>query len=497
MPENPATRSVDIGLLRESAESTWPMPHGSRPWGPLSMVAVGAVLSIASWIFSMGGALSYWLPAKQGLLVLFGGILLALFFVTLAVVPVSVKYGLDTATSTVPQFGVRGTFLTTLFMWWVIVVFNALIMILLGGTAAKAMQLSGWIGDSAVTPVRIAISCVAVVITYLFVARGAKMVRDSSNWIAVALAALSVLILVITLVKFGWHDISTAKPSAPSGSKQLDFQLALEYMVVTSFTWWPYVGAMTRMGSNVSKGTHGVFWGLGVALCATTVSPYFAALVTGDPDPTGSLTKLSGVWFAWVSVFFLLLANVGCGIVAVYAGGVGLKALPLRWVKRMKWKVMAAIVLLPSAGLAFFPNWYLSHQATWFFLTGMAPVSFCAIQIVDYYFFRRKRIDLKAVFDESPQGAYAYWGGVNWVAVLSVGVGLAVYLLLLNPGTFAAHAGFKWVGASIPSLLSSGTVYAALTVLVTMPLKKGGYERKASAPRSAPVGELEPNPNEN
>ena len=35
---------------------------------------------------------------------------------------------------------------------------------------------------------------------------------------------------------------------------------------------------------------------------------------------------------------------------------------------------------------------------------------------------------------------------------------------------------FKWVSASIPSLIASAVVYAALTALVIKPLRKGGYE---------------------
>ena len=74
------------------------------------------------------------------------------------------------------------------------------------------------------------------------------------------------------------------------------------------------------------------------------------------------------------------------------------------------------------------------------------------------------------------------------VSVATV-VGFFVYWYLLDPVTYVSHNAtmFKWVSASIPSLISAGVVYAVLTALVIKPLRKGGYElAPAVVPTRAP-----------
>ena len=112
------------------------------------------------------------------------------------------------------------------------------------------------------------------------------------------------------------------------------------------------------------------------------------------------------------------------------------------------------------------------------YFLGLVFAPICGIQIVDYYFFRHQRIDMVSLFDYSAASRYNFWGGFNPAAFVATAVGFFVYWYLLDPVTYVSHNAtmFKWVSASIPSLISAGVVYAVLTALVIKPLRKGGYE---------------------
>ncbi len=81
-----------------------------------------------------------------------------------------------------------------------------------------------------------------------------------------------------------------------------------------------------------------------------------------------------------------------------------------------------------------------------------API--CAIQIVDYYFFRHQRLDMLSLFDYSPKGRYHFWGGFNPAAFIATAVGCLTYWYLLDPVTYVSHntTAFKWMSASMPTL---------------------------------------------
>ena len=45
----------------------------------------------------------------------------------------------------------------------------------------------------------------------------------------------------------------------------------------------------------------------------------YAGLATGDPDPSISFVKVTGLWMGIIAVIFIALANIGTAIVGVYA----------------------------------------------------------------------------------------------------------------------------------------------------------------------------------
>ena len=88
---------------------------------------------------------------------------------------------------------------------------------------------------------------------------------------------------------------------------------------------------------------------------------------------------------------------------------------------------------------AFLPNPFMDHNLTYMYFLGVVFAPICAIQIVDYYFFRHQRLDMLSLFDYSPKGRYHFWGGFNPAAFIATAAGCVTYWYLLDPVTYVSH----------------------------------------------------------
>jgi NCS1 family nucleobase:cation symporter-1 len=123
------------------------------------------------------------------------------------------------------------------------------------------------------------------------------------------------------------------------------------------------------------------------------------------------------------------------------------------------------------------PNWVFEHFGTLLAAAGVAFAPLCGIQIVDYYVLRRRKLDVRAIYTRSPDGAYHYWNGINPAAIIAQAIGCATYIYLLNPVTYESHGPYRFVTASLPAALAAAVIYAAVTKLVVIPAGWGGYRR--------------------
>jgi NCS1 family nucleobase:cation symporter-1 len=371
---------------------------------------------------------------------------------------------------------------------------NCILIILLGRSAANVLAAGGVIGEEWVYRVSVIVSLVTIAYVFYLVIGGADSIRNNSIWIAVAVVIAGLAVLVKLVTQYGWDGISAGVPAYASGDLHLDYTLGFEILVATVLSWWPYMGGIMRMSKSVKQALVPSMICLGMITGVIGLIGLYAGLATGDPDPSISFVKVAGLWMGIVAVAFIALANIGTAIVGVYATGIGLKQIP--WLQyRLTWKWTTAIVLAPVAFIAaFVPNWFMDNSLTYMYFLGLVFAPICGIQIVDYYFFRHQRLDMVSLFDYTPSSRYHFWGGVNPAAFAATAVGFFVYWYLLDPVTYVSHntAAFKWISASIPSLLSAAVVYAVLTALVVKPLRKGGYERVSARAPVPAVPAVEP-----
>lgn len=467
--------------IQMAAEGSWPIAPSERNWGVIGLFGVTLSAGIAAWSYAIGGAVSWYLTAGLGTIAMIAGALVGMYFTTVAAMPVSIKYGIDTIAASKPIYGFRGSAFAIFVQYASIIGWNCLLIILLGNAAAEVLAAGGLIGEDTKHIVQVVVSLATVVLSFWMVLGGADSVRDNSVWIAVAVAATGLIVLFMLIAQTGWDKIAAGVPAYDTGDLHLNYSLGFEILVATVLSWWPYMGGIMRMGKSVSQALLPAMICLGLITGLIGLIGLYASLATGVADPSVAFVQVTGLWMGIVAVIFIALANIGTAVVGVYATMIGLKQIPALQF-RLSWKIMAVITLGPVAVIcAFFADWFSANIVTFMYLLGVVFAPICGIQIVDYYVFRKQKLDVLSLYDDTAAGKYRFWGGVNWMAILATAFGMFVYWILLDPVTYENRLiigdinVFKYVTASIPSIVLSGAAYALLTRLVSIPMGKGGY----------------------
>ena len=81
------------------------------------------------------------------------------------------------------------------------------------------------------------------------------------------------------------------------------------------------------------------------------------------------------------------------------------------------------------------------------------------IQILDYYYFRKSHIDLRALYDVTGSSNMRYYGGGNWGGIAILAISTIIYIIILNPATWAYTPVFTKISAIIPSCLFALVAY--------------------------------------
>jgi NCS1 family nucleobase:cation symporter-1 len=193
---------------------------------------------------------------------------------------------------------------------------------------------------------------------------------------------------------------------------------------------------------------------------------------------------VGGNFLGAIALLFVIAANFGTATAGIYASTVGLKSVP--GLRKLSWNVALVLSLIPVMAIGvFLPQWFFDNFGTFLAYIGVFFAPMVGIQIMDYFGLRRQRISLRAIYDPSPRAPYAFWFGFNPAAILAMAAGVATYLFLLNPQTYAIREPFSFVGASLPSALVAALVYGLLTVALVRRAGRGGYP--GTEPDTGPI----------
>ena len=467
------------------AETAWPLLPGERTWRTRQLFVVLLVAASATWCYIIGEYVGYYLPLWPGALAMTAGAMIGMLLVTLAVVPASSRYGIDSIQAAVPQFGRNGWTLTVSLQYLSIIGWNSLLLIFFGKSFAEFLNAVGIGGsgiESWVVPIGTLVACAVV---FVILVRGATGLERVSAVLFFFIVGVGVFLIAMLLIKQG-GDLADAQPAYAS-AKRLDFQYGVEIGLVSLLSWWPYIGSMTRQAPSPRIAVMPSMLGMGLPVPVLSVVGLAGILVLETSDPAQWMTEVGGNFLGAIALLFVIAANFGTATAGIYASTVGLKSVP--GLGRLSWNVALALSLVPVMVIGVvLPDWFFDHFGTFLAYIGVFFAPLVGIQIVDYFGLRRQRISLRAIYDRSPDAPYAYWFGLNPAAVVAMAAGVVTYLYLLNPQTYVIREPFSFLGASLPAALVAAVVHAVLTVTLIRRAGRGGYRRTGAEADAQPVG---------
>lgn len=465
-------RAVE-GFSDNVEETALPLLQQERTWGRWDLLVVLAVAAAATWCYVIGEYVGYYLDLKMGIAAMTAGAMIGMLLVTLAVVPIATKFGIDSIKGSIPQFGNRGWVITVALQYISIIGWNSILLIFFAKSVRQLAATLGFVpadGGQWLVPVSTLVACAIVFFILRQGARGIEKVSKALFFVIVGLG----LWMIYELVTQQGAALVEAQPAYAADSRLWNYTTGIEIGIVSLLSWWPYIGAMVRVGSNAHKATLPAMLGMGFPVPILSIIGLAAILALQTSDPSGWLVQLGGPIYGVIALIFVIAANFGTAVIGVYASSLGVKQVP--GISELSWPKTVLVSVIPVALVgALIPELFFSSFGSFLAFIGVFFAPLCAIQITDYFFLRKQRVSIKAIYDGSQSSGYAYWGGVNIAAVLAMAAGFGTYWYLLHPLTYVSHWPYQFVTASLPTALVGGVVYYVLTKLLVQPAGKGGY----------------------
>lgn len=457
--------------VKEAQFSSMPLLKSERMYGMMDSIFANTGYGIATWCFLTGGLLASIVSFKMAIVTALAGNLIGTLLVAVAVSIISHKYGIDTYTSIGVFFGKIGMKI----VFAVFIVLNVGWVIILGSMCARSSNsLATALVGHTMSPMAITIcTLIAAAIMWFIVYKGPAALKIMNRIMVPGLVVCIIIMIVSLIVKTSWAQIWNAQALTPYEDNTINVLLSLELNIGAGISWWPGIGALGRLNKTKKSTMWGNMIGLAIMPVVVALLSAAAAYTVGSSDPTEWMIPLGGIGFGALALFFVILANLTSGSYAFYNTCLGLKN--YNFFANAKWLVVTVCFLVPVVILSFFQDFmYNNYQMLMNYSAAIfGPMSM--IQILDYYYFRRGHIDLRALYDTSQTSRMRYYGGGNWGGIVILVISVAIYILILDPATWEYAAIFSKTSAIIPSCLFALVFYFLYGKLLQKN-KVGGFE---------------------
>jgi NCS1 family nucleobase:cation symporter-1 len=466
-------------IEREALAGRLPVLSGERIYQSYgSFLWTCCAFSAATWAFLIGGYLPYVGDWRLGVMGYIVGLIIGMAIVTLASGIPSYKYGTDVIDTAKSSFGYRGVvvplagLLATLIGWSYVV--EAL-------TARGAANIAATITGAEITGnshehLVVGVALVTLLLVWVIACKGPKLFERLNSYIGPMHMLITVVMLGILIHKFGLSTLwSSQLPADQMLTKDpvQGFALAVEFGFSNAMTWWPVMGGLTRLVKHKKHIIGPSIIGVGIlgAAVVSTVAA-LAAISAGTYDPTVWMIAVGGKVFGSIVMTIVLMANIATMVIMIYLSAVSIQQIKI--FARFNWALLLGLLLMPGLYFAFKTEWLLASVMSWLSYNGVMFVGITGITLVDYFFLRNEKLDPASLF-ATKNSQYAFWNGVNWIAIAITFIAIYGYLKLYDPVTVAMSSEFRYFGASIPVVVLSGIAYYLAMRLIAFPLKKGGY----------------------
>jgi NCS1 family nucleobase:cation symporter-1 len=469
---------VSAVTARESLAGRLPVQGADRLYtGFGSLLAACVAIGSASFNYLFGASIAYIGNTSIGIMGYLIGLIVGLAPVYLASGLICFRHGVDPVDAAKSSMGTRGSVLLLALILITTVGWSFVLIAMTGQAAGRLQQVlfnpGGEIDNRFVAMVSVAM----LVMIWALLRKGPAMIALLTRFTSPA-----VLIIAAVLLYLITRDVSlptllhmNVDPSqAYTTDPLLQLAYGVEFGASNALTSVPFFGGIARL---IRKRKHVITPSL---LGAGLISAGFlssvgalAAVATGSTEPAEWVVKTAGNGPGAAIVSLLLFANLGTLISFFYFAGVSVQQ--IRFFASMRWDLIIAILLLPGLIVAFNTQWLIAHVMNWLTYNSAMFAGIAAVMLTDYVLLRRQMVLPAHLFVKGHQGAYWFWGGVNWVAMAVIIMGALVYLALFDPLTLSVGPTFRYVGATLPTLAISMLIYYLLMRWVIATGYRGGY----------------------
>ncbi|MDN6676764.1 NCS1 family nucleobase:cation symporter-1 [Corynebacterium variabile] len=446
-------------------------PLKEQKWGAYNIFAfwMSDVHSVGGYT-TAGALFAMGLTSWQVLLALLVGIFIVYFACNLVSLP-SQRSGTPFAVVCRAAFGIQGAKIPALIRgciavaWYGIQTYLAshalvILMVKLQPDWAEwaDKDLHGFLGLSVLGYIAFAILWVVQALVFW---RGMESIRKFIDFCGPAVYIVMAVLAIYLVSEAGWDNVNLNL----SDHRLTGFAVFSTFCAAVATTVSYFSGPMlnfgdiSRYGKSQKAVKIGNFLGLPlnflvssvmVVLTASATVPVYGRMIT---DPVDTIAELDNTYAIAFGALTLLIATVGINIMANFIA----PAFDFSTVapKMISWRMGGMIA---AAGSIFLTPWnlYNSPDTIHYTLDTLAAFigSVFGVLIAYFYVINRGDLNIPALFDSSPSGAYWYSKGFNVNSVIAICVAAVVGIVIVVVPAFEDAATYTWfIGAILAGVL--------------------------------------------
>lgn len=446
-------------------------PLKEQKWGAYNIFAfwMSDVHSVGGYT-TAGALFAMGLTSWQVLLALLVGIFIVYFACNLVSLP-SQRSGTPFAVVCRAAFGIQGAKIPALIRgciavaWYGIQTYLAshalvILMVKLQPDWAEwaDKDLHGFLGLSVLGYIAFAILWVVQALVFW---RGMESIRKFIDFCGPAVYIVMAVLAIYLVSEAGWDNVNLNL----SDHRLTGFAVFSTFCAAVATTVSYFSGPMlnfgdiSRYGKSQKAVKIGNFLGLPlnflvfsimVVLTASATVPVYGRMIT---DPVDTIAELDNTYAIAFGALTLLIATVGINIVANFIA----PAFDFSTVapKMISWRMGGMIA---AAGSIFLTPWNLYNSPDTIHYTLDTLAAFIGpvfgVLIAYFYVINRGDLNIPALFDSSPSGAYWYPKGFNVNSVIAICVAAVVGIVIVVVPAFEDAATYTWfIGAILAGVL--------------------------------------------
>lgn len=446
-------------------------PLKEQKWGAYNIFAfwMSDVHSVGGYT-TAGALFAMGLTSWQVLLALLVGIFIVYFACNLVSLP-SQRSGTPFAVVCRAAFGIQGAKIPALIRgciavaWYGIQTYLAshalvILMVKLQPDWAEwaDKNLHGFLGLSVLGYIAFAILWVVQALVFW---RGMEAIRKFIDFCGPAVYIVMAVLAIYLVSKAGWDNVNLNLSDHQLTGFAVFSTFCAAVATTVSYFSGPMLnfGDISRYGKTQKAVKIGNFLGLPlnflvfsvmVVLTASATVPVYGRMIT---DPVDTIAELDNTYAIAFGALTLLIATVGINIVANFIA----PAFDFSTVapKMISWRMGGMIA---AVGSIFLTPWNLYNSPDTIHYTLDTLAAFIGpvfgVLIAYFYVINRGDLNIPALFDSSPSGAYWYTKGFNVNSVIAICVAAVVGIVIVVVPAFEDAATYTWfIGAILAGVL--------------------------------------------